>query len=129
MERRFNSGMALHHRRYRNFCLHFPQQKDRAKIAATKPNQRVTCKEETREAPVAGVQTNTERHWEGASSPNPEQDPNRGKEASHSLEERCGQGRSNRKEEQIRSLKSPIHRRKRNLKTFYMHALDRRARD
>ncbi|CAN6876326.1 unnamed protein product [Brassica oleracea] len=27
MEQRFNSGMALHHRRYRNFCLHFPQQK------------------------------------------------------------------------------------------------------
>ncbi|CAF2101313.1 unnamed protein product, partial [Brassica napus] len=58
-----------------------------------------------------------------------EQDPKKGKEASQSLEERSGRGRSNRKEEQIRSLKSLIHRRKRNLKTFYLHALDRRARD
>lgn len=59
MEQRFSLGKAPHHRWRRSFCLQFPQQKGRVKVVATWPNQCVTCKEETRRAPIAEVQANT----------------------------------------------------------------------
>lgn len=48
VKRRFVLRMAPHHRRRRSLCLHCPQQKNRVKTAATKPNLSVTCKQETK---------------------------------------------------------------------------------
>ncbi|KAL0794013.1 hypothetical protein Bca101_065390 [Brassica carinata] len=121
--------MAPHHRQRRSYV--FTARSRKTGLRWQQPNLSVTCKEETRK--LLSLVTKRARIHTWMEHLDRTKRPGTRPKRQGSLTEPRGNGEdgggATERRSSYEASSLPSHRRNRNLKTLYLHALDRRARD